>query len=100
MKHRMFIAAVVICSGCGNQHAAAPRAAVHEDPVITRMVSRSQTVTIRAGKNGPTYSVESPDGQVLLASATLDELRIQQPDLARRIETLQAGTAWAGVDAN
>jgi hypothetical protein len=103
MKHWIFIAAAVICVGCSNQCAPAPTAAVkpvHEDPVITRMVSRDQTIIVRAGKNGATYSVESPDGSVLLASVTLDQLRVQNPDLAKRLETLHAATLWAGADTN
>ena len=55
--------------------------------VITRLVGHHQTITITATGNGPRYSVMSAGGQVLLANATLDELREKQPDCYRQIRS-------------
>jgi hypothetical protein len=59
-------------------------------PVITRIISRHQTVTISAGPTSPLYSVQSPDGKMLVAYATLEQLRQQHPEHFRMIEPLVA----------
>ncbi|HTL31441.1 MAG TPA: hypothetical protein VL282_19560 [Tepidisphaeraceae bacterium] len=64
--------------------------------VIVKLVSRENTIVARAGANGPTYSLERKNGEVLVAPQTLSELRVNRPAMANEVQTLQAG-AWAGM---
>src|SRR5438105_10489259 len=91
------IATALLLAGCcgkscppKNQPAATTRPSAaatetHEYPIIVRLVSRSQTLTVSAGPQAALYSVRSADGQLLVSQATLDELRIQHPQLFRWI---------------
>jgi hypothetical protein len=50
-------------------------------PVITRLVGRDKVVEITHGPDGPLYSATNRAGDVLVAGATLDELRDRAPDV-------------------
>ena len=65
-------------------------------PVIVRLVGRDTAIVARAGRNGATYALESNAGEVLVPGKTLNELRVQHPDLAGAVQTLEA-SAWAGL---
>lgn len=88
------VAAVVSLAACSTRPAVKPIAqakpAAENYPVITRIVGRHQTVTISAGPTSPLYSIQSPDGRMLVAYATLDQLRQQHPEHFRMIEPLVA----------
>ena len=91
--------------------ARAPRAVEAASPVsaptsklITRLVGQQQSISIFSTKSGVRYSVDA-DGRTILANATLDELRLQQPEAFRQIQSSIARTSdtpaaqpWAGVD--
>jgi hypothetical protein len=62
-------------------------------PVIVRLVSRNQTLTITKGENGPVYSVHSAKGQPLLSLASREELRLRHPDLSHMLDSAIATTA-------
>ena len=55
-------------------------------PVITRLVSRSQTITISAGPDCPLYSATLANGTRVVANLTLEELHDQQPALYRQVQ--------------
>ena len=77
--------------------AAAPAAGGH---VITQLVGQHQSITVSSTKKGVRYSV-AIDGKLLLANATLDEVRLAHPEAFRQIQSAIAHTspqAWAGVD--
>ena len=76
-------------SGCARPPApVAPQAQIKGDlPVICRLVSRQQTVTISAGPNGSVYSVQDSAGKTLLSYASREELRLRHPDLAHQLDT-------------
>jgi hypothetical protein len=52
-------------------------------PVITRLVGRDKVVEITHGPAGPLYSATNRAGDVLVAGATLDEVRERAPDVYR-----------------
>src|SRR4051812_15019466 len=61
-------------------------AAAPEDPMIVRIVGRHQAITVPAGPHGPLYSAATTDGKVIVAAATLAELRDKHPALFRQLE--------------
>jgi hypothetical protein len=78
----------LLLGGCSRQTPVAPQAQMKAaPPVICRLVSRDQTVTISKGAFGPVYSVQTAAGQTLLSYATRDELRLRHPDLARQLDS-------------
>src|SRR5687768_723036 len=88
-------------AGCAKQPAplapqaqAVPQSAtVDGRPVIVRLVSRDETLTISKGPNGPVYSVHDSKGKILLASATREQLRIHHPFLSAQLDSAIATTA-------
>lgn len=60
--------------------------------VITRLVGQRQTITITSTGNGPRYSVAWSDGRIVVANATLDELRIAHPESFQQIRSAIATT--------
>jgi hypothetical protein len=88
---------ILIC-GIAIHRAPAPMLAATapiEDRIITRLVGHDQTITVYSTATGPRYSVATSDGKLLLASATLEELREKDP---ASYKLLSAGVAWAGVE--
>jgi hypothetical protein len=69
-----------------------------EYPVIVRIVGRHQTITVTAGPGAPLYSAATSDGKVLVAAATLEQLRDRHPDLYRQLDPSLA-TEPKGDDA-
>jgi hypothetical protein len=70
-----------------------PVAAMATDPkhpVIVHIVSRDQTVTVKAGEQGLLYSLTGSDGKVLVADATAEKFAELQPALYRNIRTFIA----------
>ena len=90
----------LLMAGCAKPQAPiAPQAeAAKELPVICRLVSREQTVTISAGPNGAVYSVQSADGKTLLANADRAELRRQFPVLSHQLDSAIVGFAGIARD--
>jgi hypothetical protein len=62
-----------------------PASPVPIDPVIVRLVSRGQTITILAGPGHSLYSVSDREGREVVTGATLDDLRISHPDIYRQV---------------
>ncbi len=79
----------LLISGCAKSPAPiAPQAQIKKDlPVICRLVSRDQTVTISAGPNGSVYSVHNAAGQLLLSDASREELRQRHPVLSHQLDS-------------
>ena len=72
------------------------QAPVVSDRVIVRLVGRRQTVTVLAGHHGSLYSVSDPSGKEIVSHATLEELRLRNPDAYRLVQP--GATAFAGLD--
>ena len=104
-KHTTYIAATLLAAGVvvtslachseaptpsrhGAPHKGSPTGAITPDnyPVIVRVVGRHQTITVTAGPECPLYSAATNDGKALVASATLEQLRQDHPDLYQQIE--------------
>jgi hypothetical protein len=69
-------------------------------PVITRLVGRDKVVVITRGPAGPLYSATNRAGDVLVAGATLDELRDRAPDVYQFLfPTVTRHGATAAADA-
>ena len=85
------------CAPCGTT--ATPRAdlAAAPGPVIARLVQRRQVIVIRAGRDGPTYSVETRAGSVTVPAATLGGLARTSPATARTVREIQDSVLYAGL---
>ena len=94
------LVALALAAGCSHRNPPAtaqppaPAAAAAEvqpdaaptGPVIVELRGRSQVVTIHSSPDGPRYSIKTTGGRVLVAGATLDELRTRHPDLYKQIQ--------------
>jgi hypothetical protein len=65
--------------------AVAEKPAAAECPVIVRLVGRHFAVTASSGPDGVVYSASGRDGAVIVANASLDELRQQHPEIYQQI---------------
>jgi hypothetical protein len=98
MKRSIICLLSLAFAGCAAHHAApqAARPMRAQDPVIVKLVGRDTTLVARASQHGPTYSIESSAGEVIVPAQTIETLRVQRPALAHEVDTLQAN-AWAGL---
>ena len=66
-----------------------------EYPMIVRLVGRHQTIVVTAGPKGkgPLYSAERNDGTLIVAGATLDELRKDHPEVYQHLIPMYATEA-------
>src|SRR2546423_11503126 len=88
-------ACVALLSSAANprgesQVASKGAAAVPEYPVILRLVSRAETITVRAGPAGPLYSAHAPDGSAIVVNVTLDELRNSNERIYKKLRPVVA----------
>jgi hypothetical protein len=67
-------------------------------PEIARIVTRHNTIIVRAGTE-PTYRVESSTGSVVINDATLKMIIRTNPEWSDRIKSMQDNVVWAGIDA-
>jgi hypothetical protein len=69
------------------------------DPVIVRLVSRHEVITITAGARTPLYTVADASGRVLIREMSLPELKKTRPDLLEQIAPALSSAAdnWAGL---
>jgi hypothetical protein len=72
-------------SPAGVRAAANAKPAAAEYPVIVRLVGRHFTVTASSGPAGVVYSANDNDGAVIVANASLDELRRRHPEVYQQI---------------
>jgi hypothetical protein len=101
MRRRVSILSALVClsiAAPGGATPALPAAPPPLGPVIVRLVQRHQVIVTRAGRHGPTYSLESKTGQVLSPDMTMDQLATRNPQLHGQIRSLQDAVTWAGVD--
>jgi hypothetical protein len=87
-KHVLSAVSVLTClGGCADKVqvplVSPPLASTY--PVIVRLVSRSDEITITAGPNGPLYTATLSDGTHAFTNLSLEDLRNQQPAIYRQV---------------
>src|SRR5436190_511096 len=92
--------ACVLLIGCASKPPApapapAPPQARLSNPVIVKLVSRKQTVTVTSGPNGPLYAVTDAAGREILAPMPLNEIANRDPVLYGEIKSALASDASA-----
>lgn len=99
MKVRAILLATLATVTAGSAFPAArPRPAAASSPLIVRLVSRNHTITVTAGPSGPLYSQSDATGHLMVKPATLQELRVQHPDLYRQVQPATAYQLDASAD--
>jgi hypothetical protein len=94
-----FLAALAI-AGC-NTHkpsAASAQSTPKNYPVIYSLISRTQTLTVTSGPDGPLYSVTDPKGVVLMPPSTLAQVAIIDPKLHQWVNSAVAASASISFD--
>src|SRR3954451_23368197 len=88
-KNTLLILSGLLLGGCARQPAPmAPQAQIQKDlPVICKLVSRHETVTISAGRRGTVYSVSDAAGKTMASYESREELRARYPLLSHQLET-------------
>ena len=67
--------------------------------VIGRLKTRDQVITITAGPDGPLYTIESKEGELIATNISGEELASRFPDLHEKIEkSLADSKLWAGTE--
>ena len=70
-------------ASCATRPGAAPQGAEH--PVIVRLVGRRYDITCSSSPAGPVYTAATHDGEVVVANATLLELRDRHPEIYEQV---------------
>jgi hypothetical protein len=65
----------------------APGTPSNDSPVIGYLEQRGQTITIKAGLNGPVYSARTSDGRTLFENLSLKQLSAQSPEIHELLNT-------------
>ncbi|HSZ55692.1 MAG TPA: hypothetical protein VK797_08535 [Tepidisphaeraceae bacterium] len=81
----MTLAFVGVVAGDQRASVAPVVAASAPEPVIVRLASRGQTITILAGHGRSLYSVTDPAGRTIVSRASLEELRAGYPEIYRQV---------------
>jgi hypothetical protein len=99
LRSLLVVLACACCVSCDTPRSppTAPPPPQANAPVIWRLVGRNHVITAYSGANGPTYSVTRPDGEVLVARGTLEELKTRDPDASRLIDSMYAYGIQAGM---
>ena len=93
---------IIVVSGCANQSALAP---THEPngklPVIVRLKTKNEVVTILSGQTEPLYNVTTKDGKILAQYLSEKQLQKNMPGIYRLLKTSYADNPnnafiWAG----
>lgn len=95
-----FILAAAIVLGGARGPRPASADSTPDYPIIVRIVSPSQSITVSAGPFGPLYSA---DGNHAFTNLTLEQVRASQPETYRRLQPAQASAAtpiMADLDTN
>ena len=98
MYHTRFVLPVVIVAalwaGCSKRQTAMPaeRQATTSKTLLT-LEGRSRTIVITTGPDGPRYTMTDSDGTVIFTELDSDQLRVQHPDVHRKLDTAVATDA-------
>ena len=102
-KSLSFLFLMGLAAGCAqsSHKSTVPEMTDSSGDVIVRVVGSNETITAYTSAHGPIYAVHNNDGRQVSPPMTLQQMQAQNPDLARKVNTMNASsshTAWAGVD--
>ena len=93
---------ILIISGCANQSALAPTQEPKDKfPVIVRLKTKNEVVTILSGQTEPLYNVTAKDGKILAQYLSEKQLQKNLHGIYRLLKTSYADNPnnafiWAG----
>lgn len=93
---------IIVVSGCANQSALAPNQESEDKlPVIVRLKTKNEVVTILAGQTEPLYNVTAKDGKIIAQYLSEKQLQKNLPDIYRLLKTSYTDNPnnafiWAG----
>ena len=93
---------IIVVSGCANQSALTPNQESEDKfPVIVRLKTKNEVVTILAGQTEPLYNVSTRDGKILAQYFSEKQLQKNLPGIYRLLKTSYADNSnnafiWAG----
>jgi hypothetical protein len=86
------------CSGHKSAPASSPELTTGAYPVIYSLVSRTHTLTVTSGPDGPLYSVTDTKGSVLVPPSTLTQVALINAELHRWVNSAVAASASMSFD--
>lgn len=102
MKKYLYILGLVLIGSSSAMAQQRPTTQPAPARTIVKVVSRDTTIVASSGPNGPVYSLEGKNGQVLIPNMSLPDMQAKHPELARHIRTMNASAreigAYAGVE--
>ena len=98
MKYIALFVVAVTAVACTSRLTQDSSNAAKNELVITRLEARDSVIVVRSSPDGPTYSLESKTGSILIPEMTLEELRVHNPELHHYIQTMHATERWAGYE--
>jgi hypothetical protein len=99
MRYVLPLVLAIGCASCASSsrpNSVASQPPQHAGPVIAGIAARHDCIVIRAGDSGPTYSLETARGEVLVPDMTLGKLAAANPELFQWVTTLEDSVLWAG----
>jgi hypothetical protein len=93
---------IIVVSGCANQSAPALNQEPKDKlPVIVRLKTKNEVVTILAGQTEPLYNVTTKDGKILAQYLSEKQLQKNLPGVYRLLKTSYTDNPnnafiWAG----
>jgi hypothetical protein len=96
----MVILSCAVCAADKPMAAGAGEGSKTRGVLITRLVGRRDVIVVRAGTEGPTYSLETKSGEVLVPGVTRGKLAMTKPTFSKQVRTMQASNDWAGIDTD
>jgi hypothetical protein len=98
MRYAIPLLLAIFSASCSTAPQPATVTVVNQGPMIARIVERHQSIIVRAGADGPTYSLATPSGEKLTPGMTIGQLAQKDPELFHKVRSLQDGVLWAGCD--
>jgi hypothetical protein len=93
MKRILLAGAIAVAAGCAERSPTVSSTPAEQlkqpapgELEIVRLVGRHQTIIVTSGPQGPLYSANAADGRMIVARATIDELRENHPEVYWAIE--------------
>lgn len=95
---------IIVVSGCANQsEPALTQVPKDKFPVIVRLKTKNEVVTILSGQTGPLYNVMTKDGEILAEHLSEKQLQKNLPAIYRLLKKSYTDIPnndfiWAGIE--